>query len=158
MFEDISRFSFGVTAAITTSMAIITGLDAASNSRLAILSALLIIAIADNMSDSLGIHIYRESQITGTATDARIHTVTNFLARFAVTMVFIALVVALPLEYSVIMSVAFGLSLLTFLSYRIALKRETNPYKEILQHLAIAIVVITISHFVGQWISMAFNL
>jgi len=125
---------------------------------MAILSALLIIAIADNLSDSLGIHIYRESQMTGTVADARIHTITNFLARFAVTMVFIALVVALPLGYSVVLSVAFGLSLLTYLSYRIAQARGTSPYKEILQHVAIAIAVITISHFVGQWISGVFNL
>jgi hypothetical protein len=52
-----TRISFGGTAGIVTSMALIVGLDAANAGRAAIMSALLIAAVADNLTDSLSIHM-----------------------------------------------------------------------------------------------------
>jgi hypothetical protein len=57
----INKFSIGATTAITTSMALIAGLTQGGNVKTGIITGLLIIAIADNISDSLGIHIYKES-------------------------------------------------------------------------------------------------
>lgn len=64
LFEMIktTRISFGGTAAIVTSMALITGLDAANAGRAAMVSALLIAAVADNLTDSLSVHMYQESE------------------------------------------------------------------------------------------------
>ena len=58
----IRNFSFGATAAIVTSMGLIIGLDAATATKATILSGLLIVAIADNLTDSLSVHIYQESE------------------------------------------------------------------------------------------------
>jgi hypothetical protein len=49
-----TRVSFGGTAAIVTSMALMAGFDAANAGRATLVSALLIAAIADNLTDSLG--------------------------------------------------------------------------------------------------------
>jgi hypothetical protein len=57
-----TRISFGGTAAIVTSMALIVGLDAANAGRAAMVSALLIAAVADNLTDSLSVHMYQESE------------------------------------------------------------------------------------------------
>jgi len=57
-----TRISFGGTAAIATSMALIVGLDAANAGRTVIVSALLIAAVADNLTDSLSVHMYQESE------------------------------------------------------------------------------------------------
>src|SRR5690348_9759853 len=57
-----ARISFGGTAAIVTSMALITGLAAANASKGSVVSALLIAAIADNLTDSLSVHVYQESE------------------------------------------------------------------------------------------------
>ena len=63
--KDQSRFSFGATSSTVTSLGIITGLLQASNPKSIIIGSLLVIAVADNVADSLGIHIYRESTATG---------------------------------------------------------------------------------------------
>jgi VIT1/CCC1 family predicted Fe2+/Mn2+ transporter len=155
---DLSRCSFGITSAIVTSLALMMGLDQMSNAKTSIIGALLIIAIADNISDSLGIHVYRESQIPEVGSDPRVYTVSNFLARLVVMMVFITLIVTLPLAYATALSVAVGLVLLTVLSYYIALYQKTSPLRSIAEHLVVAVFVIIISHFLGMMISRAFNI
>lgn len=158
---DLCRFSFGVTAAITTSLALIVGLGAAHSTKILLISTLLVLAIADNMTDSLSIHIYQESgpQYKDQDSNARpkhktiITTLSNFLTRFAVTIVFLLLVLSLPLQYAMISSVIIGLAVLSILSYKIAINQKTSPYRAIFEHVGIAVVVIPISYFIGQMIA-----
>jgi len=154
---DMSRFSFGITSAIVTSLALMMGLDQTSNPKSSIIGALLIIAVADNIADSLGIHVYRESQIPEVGADPRVYTVSNFLTRLGIMIVFIALVWALPLTYAIVISVAVGLAMLTILSYYIALYQNIHPARSILEHIVVAVVVIIISHYLGSLISSAFH-
>lgn len=155
--HDLSRFSFGITSAIVTSLALMLGLDQTSDPKSSIIGALMIIAVADNIADSLGIHVYRESQIPEVGADPRVYTVSNFLTRLGVMMVFIALVWALPLTYATVISVAVGLTILTILSYYIALYQKVHPLRSILEHLVVAVLVIILSHFLGILISSTFR-
>lgn len=84
----LTRCSFGSTAAIVTSVGLIVGFGAATVSRPAIVSALLIVAFADNISDSLSIHIYQESENLEERA-AFLATVTNFLARLMIALSFV---------------------------------------------------------------------
>jgi len=59
---NLGKYSFGATSAVTTSLAIIAGLGGTINPKISIASTLLVLAIADNISDSLGIHVFQESQ------------------------------------------------------------------------------------------------
>ena len=59
---DLRGVSFGSPAAIVTSMALIVGLDAATATKAQVVGALLIIGIADNLTDSLSVHIYQEAE------------------------------------------------------------------------------------------------
>jgi hypothetical protein len=54
---NLARFTFGTTSAIVTSGGLIVGLHAAGATRATIVSGLLVIAVADNLSDSLSIHM-----------------------------------------------------------------------------------------------------
>lgn len=155
---DLSRFSFVITAAITTSLAIIIGLGSTHNLKIYIISTLLLLAIADNLTDSLGIHIYRKSQCIGGKCDNLQNTTSNFLTRLSITASFIVFVFLLPMEYAIITSVAVGLFILAILSYLIAQKQKTNPYKAVLEHITIVVVVIVISYFLGRIITGFFNL
>jgi len=58
-----TKFSFGATSAIVTCLAFIIGLSKSGNPQLSIVGSLLVIAITDNISDTLGIHIYQESDL-----------------------------------------------------------------------------------------------
>jgi VIT1/CCC1 family predicted Fe2+/Mn2+ transporter len=152
----LTKFSFGATSAIVTSLAFIVGLSRSINPKLAIIGSLLVIAVADNISDSLGIHIYQESELKKSKA-VRVSTFYNFLTRFSVILVFISLVTFLPIGYSVIFSMVWGISLLSALSYFIAKEQKVNPYSAILQHVAIAVLVIVVSNSLGGWITSIFS-
>ncbi len=40
---------------------------------------------------------------------------------------------------------------------KIAKEQKADPWKVILEHLTIALVVVTITHYVGDWISSTFG-
>jgi VIT1/CCC1 family predicted Fe2+/Mn2+ transporter len=137
------NISFGSSSAVITSLAIIIGLSGTVNAKINIITALLIIAIADNVSDSFGIHVHQESECCKPKEVRRI-TFDNFIARFLITMIFVFFIFFIPLTYSIILSILVGLSVITILSYSIAKRQKINPYKEIFKHLALAILVMFI--------------
>jgi len=154
--KDPSKFSFGATSSTVTSLGIIFGLLTSTNPRAAVIGALLVIAVADNIADSLGIHIYRESTATKQE-NTRMFTISNFITRFAITLTFVALFAFLPMTYAAVSCTIIGLGILVFLSYLIGVQHKTNTLREIFIHLGIAIPVIIISHFIGQLIFALFG-
>jgi VIT1/CCC1 family predicted Fe2+/Mn2+ transporter len=152
----LTKFSFGATSAIITCLALIIGLSKSANPKLSIVASLLVIAIADNISDSLGIHIYQESDLKKSEV-VRANTFFNFLTRFFVILIFILLVMFLSIGYATIFSIIWGISLLIILSYSIAKEQKVNPYKAIFEHVAVAVAVIFISNFLSEWILHFFS-
>jgi hypothetical protein len=55
----LSTLSYGGTAAIVTGMGLVVAFDAGTSSKAALISSLLVVAIADNLADSLAIHATR---------------------------------------------------------------------------------------------------
>ena len=154
--KDPSKFSFGATSSTVTSLGIVFGLLTSGNPKASIIGALLVIAVADNIADSLGIHIYRESTATKQE-NTRMFTISNFLTRFGITLTFVVFFAFLSLDLAAISCVILGVGILVFLSYLIGVQRKTNILKEIAVHLGIAIPVIIISHFLGQLIFTVFG-
>jgi VIT1/CCC1 family predicted Fe2+/Mn2+ transporter len=151
-----TKFSFGATSAIITNLALITGLDTLTHPKLSIIGGILAIALADNISDSVGIHIFQESECISNK-EVWVSTFTNFLTRLLVSLTFIILVGVLPIELAVVLSTIWGLMLLVIMSYTIARDRGSNPYLVILEHISIAILVITASHIVGKFVISRFK-
>jgi len=146
------RYAFGSTAAIVASVGLIVGLGAASTSRAAVVSGLLVIALADNVSDSLSVHLYQESENLEARAAFR-STLANFAARLLVVLTFVGIVVAVPARVLPAVTVAWGTLLLSALTYVLARVRKVNPAVEIAKHLAVALVVVAISRALGAWIS-----
>ncbi len=152
-----TRFSFGSSAALITNLGLITGLDSTVNAKFSIITSILVIAIADNISDSFGIHIYQESEHIGRR-EVWLSTATNFLARLLVSLVFVGLVVFLPIGPAVLCSLVFGLLLLAFISYLIAKDEKVSPFLSIAEHIGIALAVILLSEFLGRWLLTIFKM
>ena len=152
----LNRYSFGATSAIVTSLAFIVGLSRSANPKPTIIGSLLVIAVADNISDSLGIHVYQESQLLNYKV-IRASTFSNFLTRFLVILIFMLLIAFLQISYAVIFSIVYGITLLSTLSYFIAKEQKVNPYRAILQHVIITVLVVTVSNFLGEWIINIFG-
>ena len=151
-----TRFSFGATSAIITNLGIITGLDTLTHPKLSIIGALLVIALADNLSDTFGIHIYQESEYLGTK-EVWLSTLTNFFTRLFVSLTFILLIILLPIQLAAICSVVWGLLILTIMTYIISRQRKMSPYSAILAHTIVAVLVITAGHFIGAFLVAQFQ-
>lgn len=151
-----TRFSFGATSAIITNLGIITGLDTLTHPKLSIIGALLAIALADNLSDSFGIHIYQESEHVGKK-EVWLSTLTNFLTRLFVSSTFVILIIVLPIRLAVLCSIVWGLLVLTVMTYTIAKQRKINPLSAILAHITVAVVVVIASNFIGAFLIAKFQ-
>jgi len=149
------QYSFGATSAIITNLALITGLDAASNAKIEILAGLLVIAVADNLSDALGIHIHQETEFAK-ASEVWFSTFTNFSARLLISAVFILFVVIMPLQTAVVCSLVYGFAVLTIISVIVAHEKGRNIYLLVFEHVLIAVFVVIASHKLGHWIVSKF--
>lgn len=147
-----NRISFGGTAAIVTSMALITGLNAVNAGRSIMVSALLIAAIADNLSDSLSVHIYQESECLERR-EAFLGTMSNFTTRFVVCLSFVLIVMLCSRQVAAVAGIVWGMSLLSALTYLLARERNASVISEIAKHLIVALAVLFVSKGVAQWIS-----
>lgn len=112
---------------------------------------MLVIAFADNISDSLGIHIYQESEGMKSH-NVWISTLTNFFSRFLVSLGFIFIIVIFPLNLATTISIIYGLLVISIISYLIAINRKTNPILSIIEHIIIATIVIFLSKYIGEFI------
>lgn len=147
--------SFGLTSAIITTLGILVGLEAGTGNKAVVLGGIITVAIADALSDSLGMHISEESAAQGQRAVWEA-TLATLLSKCVFALTFIVPVVLLELNIAVIISIIWGLLLLSFLSYKIARFENERPMHVIAEHLGIMFLVIVLTHFVGRWVSMIF--
>jgi VIT1/CCC1 family predicted Fe2+/Mn2+ transporter len=146
-------FSFGLTSGIITTLGLTVGLHSSTHSNLVVIGGILVIAIADAMSDALGIHVSVESENKHSTKEIWESTIATFLSKFVFALTFIIPVLFLQLSTAIIICVIWGLSLIAIFSYYMAKQQNIKPYRAILEHLLIAIIVIVITHYVGDWIA-----
>ena len=147
--------SFGLTSGIITTLGLMVGLHSGTNSKLAVIGGILTIAIADAFSDALGIHVSEESENVHTQTEIWESTIATFLAKFLFALTFIVPVLLLSLSTAVLVSLAWGFSVLGLLSYKMG--QNERPWRVVGEHLLIAAVVVVLTHYVGAWIGAAFS-
>ena len=150
-------FSFGVTSGIITTLGLIVGLHSGTHSKVVVIGGVLTIAIADAFSDALGIHISEEFENKHTAKQIWTATIATFLSKFIFALTFIIPLLLFELPTAIMISIIWGLSVLCLLSYKIATEQKVNPWKVIAEHLAIALVVIILTHYLGDWIASRFR-
>ena len=150
-------FSFGSSSGIITTLGLMVGLHAGTQSKLAVMGGILTIAIADAFSDALGIHISEEAENKHTTKEIWESTAATFLSKFVFAITFLVPVLGLELPTAIVVSVAWGLSLLGLFSFYIAKAQNAKPWRIIAEHLIIAWVVIAITHYVGLWIKSGFG-
>ena len=145
--------SFGLTSAVITTLGLMVGLHSGTGSKLVVLGGVFTIAIADAFSDALGIHVSEESENVHTARQIWVATIATFMAKFVFALTFIVPILLLPLFTALIVSLVWGLSILTVLSYFMAKSKGEPPWKIVGEHVLIAIVVIAITHWVGDLVA-----
>lgn len=148
---------FGASSGVITTLGLITGLNAGTRSITAVLGGILVIAVADSMSDALGIHLAEEADPTTDHEHVWQATITTFLTKFVFALSFAVPLLLLPLGHAVIASIAWGMLVIIVLSYLLARSQNQSPWLIILEHLGIAVLVVVLSHFIGVWVANTFG-
>ena len=149
--------NFGLTSGVITTLGLMVGLHSGTQSTLAVIGGIITIAIADSMSDALGIHISKEADESTSKQDVWIATIMTLLAKMLMATTFIVPILIFEFSTAILMSVAWGLIVITIVSYVLARNQQENPMHVIAEHLGIAILVVIVTHFVGDWIAIYFG-
>jgi VIT1/CCC1 family predicted Fe2+/Mn2+ transporter len=120
------------------------------------IAGLLILGVADNITDSLSIHLYQESDRLQSR-PAFPATLSNFATRLVISLTFVLLVLALPAACAAYASIAWGLSLLTGLTWLVARQRGASVTREVCKHVATAVLAIAVSRVIGMLILEYFH-
>ncbi|MCK4396188.1 hypothetical protein KAW96_06290 [candidate division WOR-3 bacterium] len=154
--------SFGLTTAVITSLGVIVGMHSATSSKLAVVAGVIVVAIADGLSDALGLHTSEEAEVENgnakhTPKELWLTTLFTFISVSGFSLTFVIPILLLPLRTAVIIAIVWGILLLTLLNLYIAKIRKENPAKIIFEHILLTLLVVTISYWVGsivnKWIS-----
>lgn len=148
---------FGATSGVITTLGLIVGLNSGTQSIAAVLGGILVIAVADSMSDALGIHLAEEANPATDNGHVWAATLWTFAMKFMFAMSFAVPLLLLPLAPAVVASVAWGMAVIIILSYLLARAQGEKPFGIILEHLGIAILVVVLSHFIGVWVARTFG-
>jgi VIT1/CCC1 family predicted Fe2+/Mn2+ transporter len=147
---------FGATSGVITTLGLITGLHAGTHSITAVLGGIFVIAVADSMSDALGIHLAEEANPDATTQHIWSATISTFLNKFIFALSFAVPLLLLPLGQAVLASLAWGMLVIIVLSYFLARAQKASPVMIIAEHLGIAILVVVLSHLIGVWVRNTF--
>ena len=148
---------FGLTSGIITTLGLIVGLNSSTHSAFIVIGGILLIAIADALSDAMGIHVSEESAIKYSPEEIWEATFATFFSKLIFASTFIVPVLLLPLSLAMVVSVVWGMFLISVFSYYVATKEKEEPYKVVLEHLAITALVVVITHNLGVWIAATFG-
>jgi len=150
-----SGLGFGITSAIITTLGLMMGLLTSTESKLAVLGGVITIALADALSDAMGMHISQEYS-KHTTKNVWKATFATFGTKLLVGLTFILAIILLPLYLAAIVNVTWGILLLCVFNYFVAKADNENPIKVIFEHLFIVILVLIVTFFLGKLIHYLF--
>ena len=148
---------FGATSGVITTIGLIVGLNSGTKSITAVLGGIFVFAVADAMSDALGIHLAEESDPETSHDHVWSATIMTFITKFVFSISFAVPLLLLPLSSAVVASVVWGLLVIVLLSYFLARSQGESPYAIIAEHVGIAMLVVVLSHYIGVWVSNTFG-
>lgn len=155
----ITGISFGLTSAVITSLGMIVGLYSATSSKLAVVAGIIIMAIADGLSDAVGLHMAEEAEVEGgkakhTPKEIWLTTLFTFLSVCGFSLTFAVPILIFPLKIAVFLAIGWGILLLILLNFYTAKIKKESPIKLISEHISLALFVIIISYLIGNLIAM----
>ena len=147
---------FGATSGVITTIGLIVGLNAGTQSIVAVLGGILVVAIADAASDAMGIHLAEEADPEATTTNIWGATIWTFLTKLVFALSFALPLLWLPLQLAVLVCVSWALLVIIVLSAYLAHAQRVKALPVITEHLGIAIIVVTVSYWIGTWVRATF--
>jgi VIT1/CCC1 family predicted Fe2+/Mn2+ transporter len=144
---------FGTGSGVITTLGLIVGLFAGTESLAAVMGGILVIAVSDSMSDAFGIHLSEEARPDSTSRSVWMATIATFLTKFFMASTFVLPLLLLPLQQAVIACLIWGAVVLTVLSVFIARQQGQPALPVVAEHLGIASLVMVLSWLVGMGVN-----
>jgi len=148
--------SFGATSGVITTLGLMVGLDAGTHSRMIVLGGIMTIAVADAFSDALGIHVSEESENKHSSKEIWQSSAYTFISKLLIALSFMIPVLLVELPVAMWISVIWGMIILSVLSVQISDGPLMKRWKVVLEHLVVAVVVIIVANYIGNFISHVF--
>ncbi len=140
---------FGLTSGVITTLGLVVGLYSSTNSRLAVLGGVIVIALADSLSDAMGIHISEESEGKHTEKEIWEATLATLAAKFVVAGSFVVPLLLFDLQAAILVSVIWGFLLIGVFSCYIARESSSSTLRVVIEHFVITGLVIGVTHLIG---------
>lgn len=144
---------FGLVSGVITTLGLMTGLNAGTHLKTAILGGIMVIAVADAMSDALGMHMSEETDKKQTEKNIWQATLSTFGAKLLVALLFAVPVILLELNTAIMVNIGLGLSLIILFSLYLAKLHHISYWKAVGEHLLITIGVMLVTHIVGDLVA-----
>ena len=148
--------SFGLNSGVITTLGLMIGLNASTGSKLAVTGGILTIAIADALSDSLGIQASEECKVKYTRNEIWQAVISTFFSKFFFALTFLIPVFLFDLPSAIKVSIVWALLLITLFSIYIAKLEKSSISKSIYRHVILAVIVIILSQLAGNLINKLF--
>ncbi len=152
-----SGLSFGLTSGVITTLGLMAGLYSGTNSRTAVLGAVIMVAFADGLSDALGMHVSEEAENKHSQRTVWEATFSTFFFKSLVTLTFAVPVVLFDLRFAVIISMFWGTLLLSLFSLYLAGIQKMNKVRVFCEHICIGAFAVCGAYFVGIWVAARFG-
>ncbi|MEJ5172282.1 MAG: hypothetical protein WHT47_01060 [Hydrogenothermaceae bacterium] len=143
---------FGLTSGVITTLGMTLALYLLSESKTIIVGGIISIAIADSVSDALGIHISEESEKEKKFKQIWTATIWTFLSKFFITSSFLIPILIFPLDVAIAVSILLGYFLIISASIKIARERRENIPYAVIEHLTITTFVLLIIFLTEKFI------
>lgn len=143
---------FGLTSGVITTLGVVVGLHSGTQSRIAVLVGIVIVALADAFSDAMGIHVSEEAEHEHTAREQWASAFFTFMSKLFVALSFTIPVTLLDLNTAILVSLAWGLILIVTFSITLARSQGHNPYRVTAEHALITLLVVLLAHYLGDLI------
>jgi VIT1/CCC1 family predicted Fe2+/Mn2+ transporter len=114
------------------------------------LVGILVLAVADALSDAIGIHISEEAENVHTTHELWQSAFFTFISKLCVALSFIIPIQLLELNLAILASVAWGALLISVFSYVMARSQKQNPAKVIAEHVTVMLAVVVLAHYIGD--------
>ncbi len=147
---------FGLTSGVITTLGLMVGLNASTQSSLVVLGGIITIAVADAFSDAFGVHISEEFDKKNSDEHVWASTFSTFFFKFIFAITFAIPVLFLELQTALVVSIIWGAFLLSAISFKMAREQKESVLHVVAEHLVIFTVVLFATNFIGNWISVTF--
>lgn len=142
--------SFGSVSGVISTLGLMVGLESGTKSELAVVGGVIMIAIADSLSDALSMHVSEESQKGAKESFIWQATIAVFVSKLVIALSFVIPFLIFDLSVAVIVNIIWGILLVAIINYFVAKNRGLHPAKLVAEHIVITVLVIAATYLAGK--------